>query len=86
MVSDRHVAHLSLKHQPGLRLPEMNTLKRITRHVRLTARATVRRPGQTLPFLITFINSTCSLTREHCFFWRNLDRRDDLMMPARAKS
>lgn len=29
-------------------------------------------------FLILFINSTCNLTCEHCFYWRNLNRRDDL--------
>lgn len=29
-------------------------------------------------FLILFINSICNLTCEHCFYWRNLNRRDDL--------
>jgi MoaA/NifB/PqqE/SkfB family radical SAM enzyme len=30
------------------------------------------------PFLILFINSICNQTCEHCFYWRNLNRRDDL--------
>jgi MoaA/NifB/PqqE/SkfB family radical SAM enzyme len=30
------------------------------------------------PFLILFINSICNLTCEHCFYWKNLNRRDDL--------
>jgi AdoMet-dependent heme synthase len=51
---------------------------RVGRHVRLTARAASRRPGQTPPFLILFINSICNLTCEHCFYWRNLNQRDDL--------
>lgn len=30
------------------------------------------------PFLILFINSICNQTCEHCFYWRNLNRKDDL--------
>jgi MoaA/NifB/PqqE/SkfB family radical SAM enzyme len=30
------------------------------------------------PFLILFINSICNQKCEHCFYWRNLNRRDDL--------
>jgi len=29
-------------------------------------------------FLILFINSICNLTCDHCFYWRNLNKRDDL--------
>jgi MoaA/NifB/PqqE/SkfB family radical SAM enzyme len=36
------------------------------------------RKRSTPPFLILFINSICNLTCEHCFYWRNLNRRDDL--------
>src|SRR5262245_30159862 len=51
---------------------------RLGRHVRLT-RTAMRRPrGETPPFLILFINSICNLTCEHCFYWRNLNQRDDL--------
>jgi MoaA/NifB/PqqE/SkfB family radical SAM enzyme len=28
--------------------------------------------------MIVFINSICNLTCEHCFYWQNLNRRDDL--------
>jgi MoaA/NifB/PqqE/SkfB family radical SAM enzyme len=57
----------------------MNMLQRASRHVRLMRRtlAPLERPG-TPPFLILFINSTCNQTCEHCFYWRNLNRRDDL--------
>jgi MoaA/NifB/PqqE/SkfB family radical SAM enzyme len=34
--------------------------------------------GGTPPFLILFINSTCNQKCEHCFYWRNLNRKDDL--------
>jgi len=51
---------------------------RLARHVRLTAGAARHRQHQTPPFLILFINSICNLTCEHCFYWRNLNQRDDL--------
>jgi molybdenum cofactor biosynthesis enzyme MoaA len=34
----------------------------------------VRRP----PFLILFINSLCNMKCEHCFYWQQLNQRDDL--------
>jgi MoaA/NifB/PqqE/SkfB family radical SAM enzyme len=52
--------------------------KRIARHVRLTQRANHHEERQTPPFMIVFINSICNLTCEHCFYWRNLNQRDDL--------
>ncbi|MEO8216820.1 MAG: radical SAM protein [Acidobacteriota bacterium] len=52
--------------------------KRAARHIRLTARARSSAEGQTPPFLIVFINSICNLTCEHCFYWKNLNQRDDL--------
>jgi len=51
---------------------------RIARHVRLTERALHHRKRQTPPFLIVFMNSICNLTCEHCFYWRSLNKRDDL--------
>jgi MoaA/NifB/PqqE/SkfB family radical SAM enzyme len=38
------------------------------------------RRNQTPPFLIVFVNSICNLTCEHCFYWRNLNKRDDLTL------
>ena len=50
------------------------------RHVRLTLQAIGPEPSQTPPFLILFINSICNLTCEHCFYWQNLNKRDDLTL------
>ena len=30
------------------------------------------------PFLILFINSICNMKCEHCFYWQELNQRDDL--------
>ena len=32
----------------------------------------------TPPFLILFINSTCNMKCEHCFYWQQLNKKDDL--------
>jgi MoaA/NifB/PqqE/SkfB family radical SAM enzyme len=56
----------------------MRLLSRLVRHARLSSRALQHDKGQTPSFLIVFINSVCNLTCEHCFYWRNLNRRDDL--------
>lgn len=51
--------------------------QRALRHARITSK--IRKPeSPDLPFLILFINSICNLTCEHCFYWRNLNRKDDL--------
>jgi MoaA/NifB/PqqE/SkfB family radical SAM enzyme len=55
-----------------------SVITRAVRHVRLSLQATDAEPGETPPLLILFINSICNLTCEHCFYWRNLNRRDDL--------
>jgi MoaA/NifB/PqqE/SkfB family radical SAM enzyme len=54
----------------------MNILERIVRHARITARNYQNLPSP--PFLILFINSICNQKCEHCFYWRNLNRKDDL--------
>lgn len=56
----------------------MSIVRRAARHIRLTGRALVGGERQTPPFLILFINSICNLTCEHCFYWKNLNQRDDL--------
>jgi AdoMet-dependent heme synthase len=59
---------------------------RVLRHGRLSTRATAGyRPGRTPPFMVVFINSICNLTCEHCFYWRNLNQRDDLTLEEFAK-
>ena len=58
----------------------MNTIERLTRHARLTWNNLAFPDVPTPPLLILFINSICNLTCEHCFYWRNLNRRDDLKL------
>ena len=58
----------------------MNTLQRLTRHARITWKNLAFPQPPTPPFLILFINSICNLTCEHCFYWRNLNQRDDLKL------
>jgi MoaA/NifB/PqqE/SkfB family radical SAM enzyme len=54
----------------------MRFFTRLARHLRLTWQTYVRPVSP--PFLILFINSNCNQRCEHCFYWRNLNRRDDL--------
>jgi MoaA/NifB/PqqE/SkfB family radical SAM enzyme len=60
----------------------LNVFRRTIRHSRLTLRnyGLGEKIGASPapPFLILFINSICNQTCEHCFYWRNLNRRDDL--------
>lgn len=58
----------------------MSLIKRIDRHIRLTYTSSQYKKRRTPPFMIIFINSICNLTCEHCFYWRNLNRRDDLTL------
>src|SRR5947209_20286695 len=54
----------------------MKALDRIVRHARITWRNYQDLPSP--PFVILFINSICNMKCEHCFYWQNLNRRDDL--------
>ena len=54
----------------------MNVVERVLRHARITWQNYRNLPSP--PFLILFINSICNQKCEHCFYWRNLNRRDDL--------
>jgi MoaA/NifB/PqqE/SkfB family radical SAM enzyme len=51
-------------------------LRRLARHARITWR-NYSGPASP-PFLILFVNSICNMKCEHCFYWRSLNRRDDL--------
>ena len=51
---------------------------RLKRHLRLSRAARVGPAAGTPPLLVLFVNSICNLTCEHCFYWRNLNQRDDL--------
>jgi len=68
------------------RIPLADLGARALRHGRLSTRAVSgHREGQTPPFMVVFINSICNLTCEHCFYWRNLNQRDDLTLEEFAK-
>lgn len=54
----------------------MNTFERIKRHAQITVKNYQDLPSP--PFLVLFINSICNMKCEHCFYWRSLNRRDDL--------
>lgn len=54
----------------------MNVIQRLARHARLTAQGYQKAPSP--PFLTLFINSICNQHCEHCFYWRNLNQKDDL--------
>lgn len=56
----------------------MSFLQRIERHLRLSERASQTGDLESPPFLILFINSICNLACEHCFYWKELNSRDDL--------
>lgn len=56
----------------------MNFGSRVVRHAKMTMRARAHAKGDTPPFLIVFINSICNLTCEHCFYWKDLNKRNDL--------
>ncbi len=56
----------------------MGVLRRIARHARLSRQAGRAGEIESPPFLILFINSICNLACEHCFYWKELNSRDDL--------
>jgi MoaA/NifB/PqqE/SkfB family radical SAM enzyme len=56
----------------------MSILTRVNRYARLSSRVRSKEERATPPFMIVFINSICNLTCEHCFYWKNLNQRDDL--------
>ena len=54
----------------------MNVFERAVRHTRLSWANYVPPPSP--PFLVLFINSICNMKCEHCFYWQELNQRDDL--------
>ncbi len=56
----------------------MNLLSRIAKHARLNWQSLNSTEVPSPPFVILFINSICNMKCEHCFYWQNLNRRDDL--------
>ncbi len=58
----------------------MNLAERVARHAKLTWKASEMGQLRTPPFLVLFINSICNLKCDHCFYWRNLNQRNDLSL------
>src|ERR1700752_2342496 len=56
----------------------MNIVNRIAKHARLNWHSLTTTPVPSPPLLIRFINSSCNMKCQHCFYWQNLNRRDDL--------
>jgi MoaA/NifB/PqqE/SkfB family radical SAM enzyme len=61
---------------------EENVMKelaqRVVRHARLNWQNLALPDVPSPPFLILFINSICNMKCEHCFYWKQLNQRDDL--------
>ncbi len=56
----------------------MRVVHRIAKHLRLSWQSLGLPDVPSPPFLILFINSICNMKCEHCFYWQNLNRPDDL--------
>ncbi|MEJ7712636.1 MAG: radical SAM protein [Pyrinomonadaceae bacterium] len=56
----------------------MGLVKRIAKHARLNWQSLGVPDVPSPPFVILFINSICNMKCEHCFYWQNLNRPDDL--------
>ncbi|HEV8256153.1 MAG TPA: radical SAM protein [Casimicrobiaceae bacterium] len=52
--------------------------QRVVRHARLNWQNLALPDVPSPPFLILFINSICNMKCEHCFYWKQLNQRDDL--------
>src|SRR5262245_3548246 len=56
----------------------MDPISRVAKHVRIQWQNLSIPEVPSPPFLILFINSLCNMKCEHCFYWQNLNRPDDL--------
>ena len=55
-------------------------VSRVAKHARINWQNLAIPEVKTPPFLILFINSICNMKCEHCFYWQNLNQRDDLSL------
>ena len=58
----------------------LGVVSRGIRHLKLSSRARAKSPQPLPPFLILFINSICNLACDHCFYWKELNKRNDLSL------
>ncbi len=63
----------------------MTPWARIVHHARLTWRNYAPGIPASPPFLSLFTNSICNQACEHCFYWRNPNRPDDLIFDRLAR-
>ena len=54
--------------------------ERLSKHARLNWQNLAVPDVPSPPFLILFINSICNMKCEHCFYWQQLNQRDDLTL------
>ena len=52
--------------------------QRVAKHAKLNWQNLALPDVPSPPFLILFINSICNMKCEHCFYWQQLNQRDDL--------
>jgi len=52
--------------------------QRVAKHARINWQNLAWPSVPSPPFLILFINSLCNMRCEHCFYWKQLNQRDDL--------
>ncbi len=52
--------------------------ERVAKHARISLQSLSIPHVPSPPFLILFINSICNMKCEHCFYWQQLNKRDDL--------
>lgn len=56
----------------------MRLLSRIARHIKISCHNLGIPATSSPPFLILFITSKCNFRCEHCFYWKDINKRDDL--------
>jgi len=54
------------------------TVERVLKHARLDWQNLAIPEVKPPPYLVLFINSICNMKCEHCFYWQQLNQRDDL--------
>ena len=55
-----------------------STAERVAKYARLALKGASLPDVGTPPFLVLFINSICNMKCEHCFYWQQLNQRNDL--------